>query len=208
MVLQKTQILIPFTFLLFSCNWTVPESNEGLVDTLSVTDSLPAKTTSDITGKEVELRDTLVRPNELASSTEIDVKDVDPHKLVSFSETLVGTPYVYASTDPRVGFDCSGFITYVFNHFGIRVPRSSVDFTNVGTEIPVSQATRGDIILFSGTNPAERHVGHMGLVVSNSDTLRFIHATSGKAMGVTVTPLSSYYMARFVKAIRIFKQND
>ena len=205
MVLQKRQILLPFTFFLFSCNWTVPESNEGLVDTLSVTDSSPAKAAPVMSGLEREVPDTLVRPKALASSTGIDVKAVDPNKLVSFSETLVGTPYVYASTNPQVGFDCSGFITYVFNHFGIRVPRSSVDFTNVGTEIPVSDARRGDIILFSGTNPAERHVGHMGLVVSNSDTLRFIHATSGKAMGVTVTPLSTYYLTRFVKTIRIFE---
>jgi cell wall-associated NlpC family hydrolase len=207
MVLQKTQILIPFTFLLFSCNWTVPESNEGLIDTLSIADSSHAQPAPLISHVETETEDTLVKPKALATSSSIDVKDVDPHRLVSFSETLVGVPYVYASTDPRVGFDCSGFITYVFNHFGIRVPRSSVDFTSVGTEIPVSEARRGDIILFSGTNPAERHVGHMGLVVSNSDTLRFIHATSGKAMGVTVTPLSSYYMTRFVKTIRIFKQN-
>lgn len=207
MVLQKRQILLPFTILLLSCNWTVPESNEGLIDSLAVVDSSPAKAPPVISDVAAEAADTLVRPKALASSTSVDVKNIDPHELVSFSETLIGVPYVYASTDPQVGFDCSGFITYVFNRFGIRVPRSSVDFTNVGTEIPLAESRRGDIILFTGTNPAERHVGHMGLVVSNRDTLRFIHATSGKAMGVTVTPLSSYYMNRFVKTIRIFKQN-
>ncbi|RYZ17153.1 MAG: peptidoglycan endopeptidase, partial [Chitinophagaceae bacterium] len=62
----------------------------------------------------------------------IDTKKVKPADLVSFARTLTGTPYVYGSTDPKVGFDCSGFITYVFNHFGIQVPRSSIDFTQVG----------------------------------------------------------------------------
>ncbi|MBL7749710.1 MAG: C40 family peptidase, partial [Chitinophagaceae bacterium] len=53
---------------------------------------------------------------------------VHPDSLVAFAKTLIGIPYLYASTDPIKGFDCSGFITYVFNHFNIAVPRSSVDF--------------------------------------------------------------------------------
>ena len=137
----------------------------------------------------------------------IQTGNTTPQELLAFAKTLIGTPYKYASTDPSEGFDCSGFITYVFNHFGITVPRSSIDFTNVGKEIPVANAKRGDIILFTGTNPAEKFVGHMGIVVSNSDTLRFIHSTSGKAMGVTVTPLNKYYLNRYVKTIRVFPQN-
>jgi len=50
---------------------------------------------------------------------------------VGFAETLQGIPYKYGSTDPRIGFDCSGFISYVFNHFGISVPRSSREFTHI-----------------------------------------------------------------------------
>lgn len=195
--------------LLDACDFTVPTSNEGLVDTLSQTDVRQAK--SDTTTKLVDsmpkdqtvMNDTPVLP----PAQVIEIGQVQPEQVMAFSETLIGTPYVYAATDPKVGFDCSGFITYVFNHFNIRVPRSSIDFTNVGKQIPVEQAKRGDIILFTGTDSTEREVGHMGLVVSNSDTLRFIHSTSGKAMGVTITPLSKYYQSRFVKTIRIFPQN-
>ena len=138
----------------------------------------------------------------------MDVKGVHPDALVTFAESLVGTLYKYASTDPQAGFDCSGFITYVFNHFGISVPRSSIDFTAVGKTVPVEKAKRGDIILFTGTDSTEKFVGHMGLVVSNTDTLRFIHSSSGKANGVTVTPLNNYYRSRFVRVSRIFPQND
>jgi cell wall-associated NlpC family hydrolase len=145
----------------------------------------------------------------LTPTTGVETGNIQPDELMKFAETLIGVPYVYASTDPKVGFDCSGFITYVFNHFKISVPRSSIDFTNVGKTIPVENAKRGDIILFTGTNPQERHVGHMGLVTSASkDSLQFIHSTSGKAMGVTISPLSSYYKTRFVKVIRIFPQNN
>jgi cell wall-associated NlpC family hydrolase len=119
----------------------------------------------------------------------------------------MGVPYLYGSAHPEKGFDCSGFITYVFKHFDIAVPRSSIDFTNVGTEVSALDAKPGDLVLFSGTNPKERFVGHMGIVVENRDTLRFIHSTSGRQHGVTITPLNDYYKGRYVKTIRIFPQN-
>src|ERR1700712_1582669 len=63
--------------------------------------------------------------------THIETGNTTPAELVNYACSLAGTPYKYASTDPRQGFDCSGFVTYVFNHFHIMVPRTSVDFTPV-----------------------------------------------------------------------------
>ncbi len=196
-----------FLFLLAACDWNTLRNNDGVVavqtsDSLQAsaaplaTDSLPADNAQN---KNAPL---------LPPSQAIDVKNVQPGDVVGFAKTLIGTPYVYASTDPTVGFDCSGFITYVFNHFGISVPRSSIDFTNVGKAVPVEQAKPGDLILFTGTNPEEHSVGHMGIVIDNRDTLQFIHSSSGKAMGVTITPLNDYYQSRFVRVTRIFPQND
>ena len=136
----------------------------------------------------------------------IDTKSVQPHEIVNYAKTLIGTPYLYGSTDPAKGFDCSGFITYVFNRFKIAVPRSSIDFTAVGKEVSAAQAKEGDLILFTGTDSTERFVGHMGIVVENKDTLRFIHSTSGRQHGVTITPLNKYYQGRYVKTIRVFPQ--
>ena len=139
----------------------------------------------------------------------IQTKNTNPTELVNFSISLLGTPYVYACSDPEKGFDCSGFIYYVFNHFGIEVPRSSVDFTNEGKEVPVGQSKPGDLILFTGTDSTDRTVGHMGIVTYNDvDSLAFIHSTSGKAYGVTITTLNDYYKGRFVKVIRVFPEND
>ncbi|MEJ7778358.1 MAG: C40 family peptidase [Daejeonella sp.] len=142
----------------------------------------------------------------------LDVQYINPGKtkageLVDFAETLIGVPYLYGSVDPNKGFDCSGFITHVFNHFSIAVPRSTVGFTSVEREVSLKQAKRGDIILFTGTDSTIRVVGHMGIIssVGNKEP-EFIHSTSGKAYGVTVTPLNSYYQGRFVKVIRIFER--
>lgn len=135
----------------------------------------------------------------------VDTKGQSPAVVLDFAKTLIGVPYKYGSTDPAQGFDCSGFITYVFNHFGISVPRSSIDFTNVGKEVDLPNAAPGDLILFTGTDSTERFVGHMGIVTENSDSLRFIHSTSGKKYGVTITALNEYYKKRFVKITRIFE---
>lgn len=138
---------------------------------------------------------------------EIDTRNISPEELMRFAETLIGIPYKYASTDPSLGFDCSGFITYVFDHFNIKGPRSSIDFTNVGQQLKEEEVKRGDIILFTGTDPKETHVGHMGLIVSNKDSISFIHSTSGKAYSVTITPLNNYYRNRLVGFRRIFKSH-
>jgi cell wall-associated NlpC family hydrolase len=145
----------------------------------------------------------------LVTNKKISNETVQPDSLVAFARTQIGIPYLYACTDPAKGFDCSGFITYVFNHFNIIVPRSSVDFTNYGKEIDLEKARPGDLILFTGTDSTIRVVGHMGLVESiREDTLRFIHSTSGKAKGVVISPLGDYYKKRFVKVIRVFPEES
>ena len=139
----------------------------------------------------------------------IKTKSVTPDELVIFAETQLGVRYKYGSINPKVGFDCSGFITYVFSHFGIKVPRSSVDFTHIGEAVPVKEAKKGDLILFTGTNPNIRVVGHMGIVHSiDGDEIKFIHSSSGKANGVTINPLKGYYQGRFMSIRRIFPQNN
>jgi cell wall-associated NlpC family hydrolase len=179
--------------------------NDIVIDSISTENVHAAYKPDSMPTDRTEVNDTLMPP----SPGIIDIKNATPDAIVAFAKTLIGTPYRYGSTDPKVGFDCSGFITYVFNHFGISVPRSSIDFTNVGKAVDEKDAKQGDLILFTGTDSTERHVGHMGIVVSNQNNqLEFIHSTSGKKYGVTITPFSDYYHSRFVKVIRIFPQND
>lgn len=143
------------------------------------------------------------------ATQKINTGKTTPAELLDFAKTLIGIPYKYGSADPAVGFDCSGFLTYIFNHFHIAVPRSSVDFTNAGKTAELATAKPGDLVLFTGTDSTNRAVGHIGIITSyQNGVYNFIHSSSGKAKGVTITPLSNYYAARFIKTIKIFPQND
>lgn len=124
--------------------------------------------------------------------------------IVTFGTTLLGTPYVPAGCSVD-GFDCSGFVYFVYQNFKIKVPRSSADFEYFGTEVSLEEAQKGDLLLF--LSPTRNVIGHMGIVSKaagkNSD---FIHATSGKEMKVVTTNLAnSGYTKRFVKAIRVLE---
>lgn len=127
--------------------------------------------------------------------------------LLTFAHTHVGVPYRYAQCTPAKGFDCSGFVYYVFSHFGVKVPRASMDYEKAGRSIPLDSCHKGDVIVFTGTNPGNRKPGHVGLVAANDSAgISFIHSSSGRGrIGVIVTnfTLSKHYRERFIKVIRL-----
>jgi cell wall-associated NlpC family hydrolase len=130
---------------------------------------------------------------------ENSVKD----SIVNYGIKLLGTPYQEAGCSLD-GFDCSGFVYFVFQHFKIKVPRSSAAFENFGNEIPIEKVEKGDILLF--LSPTRNAIGHIGIVSNpNGKESDFMHATSGREMKVVITSLTnSGYTKRFVKAIRVF----
>ena len=150
--------------------------------------------TSSRQGNEITAKDTLGDP--------IDNNEYLGEKIVNFGMGLLGTPYVAAGCSKN-GFDCSGFIFYVYNNFKIKVPRSSSQFENFGKEIPIADVKKGDILLF--LSPTRNVIGHIG-IVSNPKGMDsdFIHSTSGREMKVVITSLTKPgYTRRFVKAIRV-----
>ena len=86
--------------------------------------------------------------------------------LVQFALAQRGTPYVYAGTQPATGFDCSGFIHYVFGHFHLDTPHSTALLIDVGQPVPRAQARPGDIVVFTGTAATSTTPGHAGIVIS------------------------------------------
>jgi lipoprotein Spr len=140
----------------------------------------------------------------------LNTDSISAYNLIYFAQSLIGTRYCPASSDPSRGFDCSGFVSYVFKKFSAIVPRSSGDFINAGRKIRIEDARTGDIILFTGTKSHHPHgIGHVGIVYCNEvGGLKFIHSTSGKEYGVTISSMDDTYKRRFVQVIRLLKQND
>jgi len=135
---------------------------------------------------------------------------VSPDSILQFAQTLLGTPYREASSNPLYGFDCSGFVSYVFKYFNFNVPRSSTEFYNAGERVSLEDAKPGDVILFTGTKTHHPHsIGHMGIICCNDNgDIKFIHSTSGKEYCVTVSDFTDTYKRRFVQVVRLLKQND
>ncbi len=131
---------------------------------------------------------------------------IDGDSIVNYAMQFLGTPYKYACASPS-GFDCSGFTNYVFAHFGIDVPRSSSAYLKFGKDVALSEARKGDVIVFRGTRRGEERAGHVGIVISNpGEPLRFIHASSSKKhAGVVITDYeASAYPQRFIRICRVF----
>ena len=149
-----------------------------------------------------------IKPVKLKKSIpayEINTGKVKVDEIMDFAQSLIGVKYCYGSTDVKKGFDCSGFVWYVYNHFGIQTPRTSFDFTNVGKEVKLAKARKGDLILFTGRDANSGMVGHIGMIVENNNNqISFIHSASGNNKGVIVSSMSSYYRQRFVKVNRVF----
>lgn len=116
--------------------------------------------------------------------------------IVKVAMSLRGSRYISGGTS-RGGFDCSGFTTYVYNQFGIKLPRTSASQSTVGRHVNKSELKEGDLVLFATRRSG---VSHVGIYVGNGN---FIHAANTRK-GVTVDSInSSYYKKTYVGARRV-----
>lgn len=76
--------------------------------------------------------------------------------VVNYAKNFLGVPYLWGGTS-QSGFDCSGFVQYVYAHFGINLPRITYEQVNVGTTV-TGNLKPGDLIFFGDTK-APHHVG-------------------------------------------------
>ena len=126
--------------------------------------------------------------------------------IINFAKKFKGTEYVWGGASPS-GFDCSGFIKFVYNKFDISIPRATRSYRSLfDREIPIEEAQVGDLIVFTGTNAKIREPGHAGIISAiDDDKLLFLHSSSSKKhFGVSETDFyNSGYPKRFLKVIRM-----
>jgi cell wall-associated NlpC family hydrolase len=119
--------------------------------------------------------------------------------LLGYAESQAGVAYRRGGADPEKGFDCSGFVRYVFDHVeGLDLPHSSRAMSLIGSRIKLAELKPGDLVFF---RIMRHNISHVGIYLGNN---RFIHAASTRTGSVMISDLTEGYWARrFTLARRI-----
>ncbi|MCQ4347933.1 C40 family peptidase [Pseudomonas stutzeri] len=142
------------------------------------------------------------------SSAEQQLLDGKPYELPTLESLLVrgfaliGTPYRFGGTSTSTGFDCSGFIGYLFREeAGIRLPRSTREMIKLDApKVARHDLQPGDLIFFADRG----RVNHAGIYIGDGE---FLHSSSSRSGGVRVDKLSSrYWNSRYLMAKRVIDE--
>ena len=117
--------------------------------------------------------------------------------IVATAKQYMGAPYVYGGMSPS-GFDCSGFVNYVYKLCGYSMSRvASSIYNNNGTYVEKANLQLGDLVFFASNSSS---IGHVGIYIGSG---QFIHSSSGAGCVVISDLSSSYYLKNYVGAKRI-----
>ena len=144
-------------------------------------------------------------PLSAQTSTPADSTSVTGHDIVKVAMKYIGVPYRSGRVNPKVGFDCSGFTTYVFKKENIQLTRSSRSQFTEGVEVSsCTDLQKGDLVFFGGSRSSSSSIGHVGIVTDvnpSTGTFSFIHASR---TGIRISSSDEpYYAKRYVGARRI-----
>ena len=137
--------------------------------------------------------------NSTPAKTEKQSYSSDIDKVVEVALAQVGKPYIWASANPNIGFDCSGLTYSAFKQAGINLNRTSYTQINNGVSVDSKDLRKGDLVFF---NNGGGRISHVGIYIGNN---QFVHASS-PGTGVIVSKLfGSYFGNTYVGARRIIK---
>lgn len=127
------------------------------------------------------------------------LSSTDAQALLDYAASFLGVPYVYGGESPS-GFDCSGFVQYVFAHFGYDLPRTGTQQSQCQYAVPVSKSELkpGDLVFFA--SPSTSSIAHVGIYAGNG---LFIHSSSPGDVVKYDKMSSNYYSTYYLKAVRI-----
>ena len=117
-------------------------------------------------------------------------------RVTTFARKFVGVRYRYGGSSPRSGFDCSGVVAYVYRHFGVRLPHSTVAQFGHGLRVRLHRLRPGDLLFFYG-------LGHVGLYVGHG---RFIHAPNSRSRVRLDSLRHGWYASQLEGARRIVRR--
>jgi len=119
-------------------------------------------------------------------------------KVVKDAQTYVGSPYKYAGRDPKTGFDCSGFTSFVLAKHGVDVSPASAAQSKEGRKVALDKVKPGDLMFF-GNGSAIQHVG---LVVrrESDNSIVCVHSSTSRGVIVENMTRSSYWNERILFA--------
>lgn len=150
-----------------------------------------------------------VPPSSTTVSEAIPPADAVPPAVASVTSTpwvtpllttalgLRGTPYRFGGNDPMTGFDCSGFVRYVFAQFGYQLPREVQAQFKSGRPITREEIQPGDLVFFETVSKGASHVG---IALGNDE---FVHAPSSRGVVRTERYTIEYWARRWIGARRV-----
>jgi cell wall-associated NlpC family hydrolase len=200
---QWTLMLYCCLSLYFMCSCDKSQGDKALTSDNAHKDSLLALNADlPVPGRSQRRVTTVVR--------KVAASNPKAEEIVEYAATLLGIPYKVAGKDEE-GFDCSGFVSYVFKQYGIGLPSSTKALIEKGERIDLAEAAPGDIIFFTGTDSSSREVGHAGIIVSRTaDSTRFIHSSSARSSACVkynVLEASRGYQRRFMMVRRVLNHH-
>lgn len=120
------------------------------------------------------------------------LRQIKINSIIKTGINYIGTPYLWGGCSAG-GFDCSGFIQFIYAENNITIPRTTTKMLN--SLKSVNNLIKGDIILFDMRNGFQ----HAGIYIGGNE---FIHASSSQ--GVTISTLSSYWKPFIIDYKRVF----
>ncbi|MHC0036462.1 C40 family peptidase [Pseudoneobacillus sp. C159] len=121
---------------------------------------------------------------------------VNYDQLVPIAKKFIGVPYAWGGTQPS-GFDCSGYVTYVFDQLNMKLPRISRDMAKVGSSVKRADLRVGDLVFF---NTYGNDISHVGIYIGNNE---FIHSQDGKGVSINLLNDPFYWGKKYVGATRV-----
>ncbi len=127
-------------------------------------------------------------------------------QILEKAEQYLGVHYKRDGKHPSEGFDCSGFVSYVFNQFGLNLRGGSSDIASVGLLKNTQQIEVGDVVFFGERRHGKLKINHVGIVAHSSEKeLVMIHSSSSLGISKEDILKSDYWKSRFLFVKDILK---